>query len=264
MAEHGLSGTGQHRLIAAYLVELRHSLDGISGDDADEIVTEVEDHLLEAAARHGELEALARFGTPNLIAAAFHREAGKGAAVPTTFTKRAGLVAALSPLFLILGAGANEVTGRGFAHGAAVLFEAFALPAVAVGILGLRARHGGLGLLGRVGFWAFVVGPVFSVAIPWSGIVITGGLWALAFALLGFAMLRVGVLPRAPVILFGFSAVASILVASVVTAAGGDFGDGWFVPLILQFAGFAWLGWAMWREDPVATPGSGPWASAAA
>lgn len=30
----------EHGLIRAYLVELRHSLDGIHGDDADEIVAE--------------------------------------------------------------------------------------------------------------------------------------------------------------------------------------------------------------------------------
>ena len=252
------------RLIAAYLVELRHSLDGIPTDDAEEIVAEVEDHLLEAARRHGELAALARFGTPNLVAATFRTEARKGAAVPTTFTKRAGLVAALSPVLLAFGAWANQFTNRGFAHGAAVLFEVFALPAVIVGILGLRARHGGLGLLGRVGFWAFIAGPVFSLAIPWSGIVITGALWALAFALLGTAMLRAPVLPRPPVVLFGFSASASVVVAAIVTAAGADFGDGWFVPLVLQSAGFAWLGWAMWREEALTTPGSGPWASAAA
>ncbi len=254
----------EHRLIAAYLVELHHSLDGIHNDDADEIVAEVADHLTEAAHRHGELEALARFGTPNLVAATFHKEARKGPAVPTTFTRRAGLMAALSPVLLALGAWANQFTDRGFAHGAAVLFEVFAFPAVVVGILGLRSRHGGLGVLGRVGFWAFVAGPVFSILMPWAGIVLTGGLWALAFALLGAAMLRAGVLLRPPVILFGFSAVASIVVATAVTMAGADIGEGWVVPLVLQFAGFAWLGWAMWREEVLATPGSGPWASAAA
>jgi hypothetical protein len=254
----------EYRLVAAYLVELHHSLDGIHGDDAHEIVAEVADHLYEAADRHGELETLARFGTPNLVAATFHKEARKGAAVPTTFTKRAGLVAALSPLFLALGAWANEFTDRGFAHGAAVLFEVVAFPAVIVGILGLRSRHGGLGLLGRIGFWAFIAGPVFSIFMPWAGIAITGGLWALAFVLLGVAMLRAGVLPRTPVALFGFSAVAYALVAAAVSAAGADVGEGWVVPLVLQFAGFTWLGWAMWQEEVLATPGSGPWASAAA
>jgi hypothetical protein len=254
----------EHRLIRAYLVELRHSLDGIAGDDADEIVTEIEDHLLEAATHLDEHEALARFGTPSLVAATFHAQATRGAAVPTAFTKRAGLVAALSPLFLALGAWANQLTDRGAAHGAAVLFEVMAFPAVIVGVLGLRARHGGLGLLGRVGFWAFVAGPVFSIGIPWAGIVITGGLWAVAFTCLGAAMLRAGVLPRPAIALFGFSAAASVLVAALVTMAGRDFGDGWFVPLVLQFAGFVWLGWAMWREEPAPTPGKGPWASAAA
>ena len=253
-----------HRLVQAYLVELRHSLAGIADDDAEEIVAEVEDHLLEAAARHGELEALARFGTPNLIAAAFHREAGKKAAVPTVFTKRAGLVAAMSPLFLAFGAWANEVTGRGLAHGGAVVVEYLALPAVLVGILGIRARHGGLGLLGRLALLSFLAAPVFSVLIPWEGIVITAALWTFSFASLGVAMLRADVLPRVPVLIVGFTAVLWWAIAGLITALGRDAAVIAGVPLVLKFAGFAWLGWAMWREDVFATPGSGPWASAAA
>ena len=253
-----------HRLIDAYLVELRHSLDGIHGDDADEIVAEVADHLLEAADRHGELEALARFGTPNLVAATFHKEAGKGAAVPTTFTKRAGLAAALSPVLLALGAVANQATGRGVAHGAAVLVEVFTFPLVLVGILGFNRRHGGFGIPGRVALYAFLAAPMFSILMPWMGIVFTGTLWTFSFALLGVAMLRAAVLPRLPVILFGFSAAATIVVAAIVTALGGDAGFVWVIPLVLQSAGFAWLGWAMWREEVLATPGSGPWASVAA
>ena len=255
-------GRAEHGLIDAYLVELRLSVAELP--DAEEIVAEAEDHLLEAAARHGEHEALARFGTPSLVSATFINEARKGAAVATTFTKRAGLVAALSPVLLVLGALGNEATGRGAAHGGAVLVEAMALPAVLIGILGLRARHGGLGLIGRLAFWAFLAAPVFSIAMPWAGIVFTGTLWTVSFALMGVAMLRAAVMPRLPVVLFGFSALATIALAGVVTAGGGDAGSFWFVPLVLQFAGFVWLGWAMWREQALPTPGSPPWASAAA
>ena len=252
----------EHSLIAAYIVELRHSVADLP--DADDIAAEAEDHLMLAADRYGELEALARFGTPSLVAHTFIEESRKGAAVPTTFTKRAGLIAALSPLLLALGAWANELTGRGAAHGGAVIIEALAFPAVLIGILGLRTRHGGLGLLGRIALTFFLMAPLFSIFIPWAGIVFTGSLWTAAFALLGVAMLRAGILPRVPVILFGFSAIATVAVALVVTAFGGDAGQLWYVPLVSQFIGFTWLGWAMWREEAVATPGPGPWASAAA
>jgi hypothetical protein len=255
----------EDRLVRAYLVELRHSLAGIPTDDADEIAAEVEDHLHEATQRHGELEALARFGTPNLIAATFHKEAGKGAAVPTTFTKRAGLAAALSPVLLALGAVANQATiGRGAAHGGAVIVEAFTFPLVLLGIIGFSRRHGGFGVLGQVALAAFLMAPVFSILMPWMGIAFTGTLWTFSFALLGIAMLRAKILPRLPVVLFGFSAAATIVLAVLVTALGGDAGFVWVVPLVLQSTGFAWLGWAMWREEALATPGSGPWASAAA
>lgn len=254
----------EDRLVRAYLVELRHSLGGIPTHDADEIVSEVEDHLLEATQHHGALEALARFGTPNLIAATFHHEAGKGAAVPTAFTRRAGLAAALSPVLLALGAVANQATGRGVAHGAAVIVEAFTFPLVLVGIIGFSRRHGGFGALGQVALAAFLIAPVFSILMPWMGIVFTGTLWTFSFALLGIAMLRARILPRLPVVLFGFSAAATIVLAVIVTALGGDAGFVWIFPLVLQSAGLAWLGWAMWREEELATPGSGPWASAAA
>lgn len=263
-AEHGVDGGAQHRLIDAYLVELRHSVRALA--DADDIVDEAADHLIEAAERYGELEALARFGTPNLVAATFHKEAGKGAAVPTTFTKRAGLIAALSPVLLVLGAIGNAATGRGPAHGGAVLVEVAALPAVLIGIWGLSRRHGGLGLLGRLAVYAIFAGIPLAVVMPWMGIAFIGVLWTIAFALLGVAMLRAALMPRLPVALFGFSALATIAAAAVVTALGRDAGFFWVAPLGLQFAGFVWLGWLMWREDVLATPGPGspPWASAAA
>jgi hypothetical protein len=112
--------------------------------------------------------------------------------------------------------------------------------------------------------WNVYAAPVFSIVMPWMGIVFTGTLWTLSFALLGAAMLRHRILPRLPVVLFGFSAAATVALAAVVTAFGHDAGFVWVVPLVLQSAGFAWLGWAMWREEVVATPGPGPWASAAA
>jgi hypothetical protein len=256
-------GRAEHGLIQAYLVELRLSVADLP--DAEEIVAEAEDHLLEAATRHGEQEALARFGTPSLVSATFIKEARKGAAVATTFTKRAGLAAAASPLFLVLGALANEATGRGAAHGLAVFFEALAAPAVVWGLLGLSARHGGFGLPGRLALFCIFVSLLVSLAMPWSGIVVGVVLWGVAFALVGVLMLRAAVLPRLAVVLMGFSGAAWVPVAIAITATGGDAGGTIsLAPLVGTFGGFSWLGWAMWREEPLPTPGPPPWATASA
>jgi hypothetical protein len=70
------------RLIAAYLDELHHEARRLP--DADDIVTEVEDHLLAARGAHermtrdplaAELQALAQFGTPSLVSKALIAEA---------------------------------------------------------------------------------------------------------------------------------------------------------------------------------------------
>jgi hypothetical protein len=134
-----------------------------------------------------------------------------------------------------------------------------------IGIVGLSRRHGGLGLLGRLAVYALLAIVPLAVVMPWIAIVFISPLGTLAFALLGVAMLRAALMPRAPVILFGFSALVTIAAAGVVTALGGDAGFFWVVPLLLQFAGFAWMGWLMWREEAATSPpGSPPWASAAA
>ena len=58
-------------MIDDYLMALRHRL----RIPADRIIAEVEDHLRESAAVHGEADAIARFGSPEGVARRFHLEA---------------------------------------------------------------------------------------------------------------------------------------------------------------------------------------------
>jgi hypothetical protein len=99
----------QPQLIDRYLAALQDNLG--QAPDAGDILAEVEDHLRETATRyrhdgldpHGaEARALEAFGSPRLVARAFADASGtKGLAMPTIFTRRAGLAAIASPLVLL-------------------------------------------------------------------------------------------------------------------------------------------------------------------
>ena len=116
-------------LIAAYLRELDFSVARLA--DADDIVAEAEDHLREAAERprrrrhaaaEAEAEAVARFGSAELVARVCAIEAKRGAAVPTTRTRQAGLAAILTPVLLVVGQylNLNVPVEEGNAHGIGV------------------------------------------------------------------------------------------------------------------------------------------------
>jgi len=144
-------------LIAAYLRELGYSVARLP--DADDIVAEAEDHLYETAERlvgdgrsraEAEATAVARFGSAELVARTCVTEAKRGAAVPTTRTRTAGLAALLTPVLLVVGQylNVNIPSDRGPVHGIGVALLVGTIPAFLYGLWGLRARHGGLGRLG--------------------------------------------------------------------------------------------------------------------
>src|SRR5438093_1608263 len=123
-------------LIAAYLRELRSSVARLA--DADDIVAEAEDHLLEAVERltaagrssvEAEAEAIGRFGSAALVARICVVQAKQGAAVPTTRTRQAGLAAVLAPLLLAFGQWGNVRIDRGAGHGVAVAMLTLSFPA---------------------------------------------------------------------------------------------------------------------------------------
>ncbi|HVM08871.1 MAG TPA: hypothetical protein VM345_10425 [Acidimicrobiales bacterium] len=247
----------ESRMIEAYLTELRRSVDKLA--DADDIVDEAADHLYTAfdrliasglAAGDAEAHVVARFGSASLVAKVFAEEAKRGGAVSTTLTRRAGMTAmATVPLFIIGGIG-NELVpaGRGPVHAAFVTMIVAGFAAFAVGLWGLRRRHGGLGRVGRVAFWWFVLSPGLALPAGYGALVVLVAEWLLIMSLLGVGMIRARVLPAAAVGLFTMSPVVALAIAGGATIAGIDAAEYFMVLLAPVALGFTWLGWAMSRE----------------
>lgn len=253
-------------LIAAYLRELRFSVARLA--DADEIVEEAQDHLLEAVAHlqggrspaEAEAEALARFGSAELVARICVAESKRGAAVPTTKTRLAGLALFAAPIALALGHLGNISTDKDNAlHGPAVFLEVLALPLLMFGLWGLRSRHGGLGRAGTAAFvLALVSVPVAFGGYP--GFFAALGLLSCALVVFSITLLRARVLPVLPIVMLGLGPVigsASMVVAWAVQD-DADATHGLFVTIGFVAVAATWLGWAMWRESAVDRPRVGP------
>jgi hypothetical protein len=255
-------------LIAAYLRELRFSVARLA--DAEDIVAEAEDHLLEVvaeltasgrSAREAESEAIARFGSAALVSRTCITQAKQGVSVPTTRTRYAGLAAVIAPVLVLAGQWGNAATDRGSLHGLAVTMLTLSFPAFVFGLWGLRARHGGLGQLGRAALVLVLVAPPVSlVTAGWGAPFVFIPMVAIAQVVFAVEMLRASVLPVTPLALFaagGGAALAEMVAAAAVTTAGGDAGHVSYLlalPLALTAAGFAWLGWHLWHE-PAADQG---------
>jgi hypothetical protein len=260
-------------LIAAYLKELRASTARL--EDADDVAAEVEGHLVDAvdaAVARGlsradaEREALARFGSASLVGRVFLEEAKRGGAVSTTLTRRAGLASMLAPPLMIAGAvTANAGHSEQPLSGIGVALSLTAVAAFVYGLIGLRARHGGLGWLGRVAFWLAIVAFPSCLPFGYAGFLVLAVELGLVVVLYGIAMLRAGILPRWPVALFAFTWPAWAPVALVITEAGGDANQYVPIPGLVTLAAFMALGLTMWREPALdARSGSisGPFATA--
>lgn len=248
-------------VIAAYLRELEFSVARLT--DAEDIVAEAEDHLREAAERlvrdgrresEAEGEAIARFGSAALVARVCVIESKRGAAVPTNRTRQAGLAAMLTPVLLVLGQylNVNIPVDQGNAHGIGVVMLTAAIPAFIFGLWGLRARHGGLGRLGKVAIMAAAISPFMLFVNSYAGLIYALGLICLAVVVLCVEMLHANVLPVVPLALVALGPVGTIALIAGITAAGGDAGNPpafVFVPGMV--VGFVWLGWYLWREPAV-------------
>ena len=260
-------------LIAAYLRELRFSVARLQ--DADDIVAEAEDHLLEAVERMDdgrpraelEAEALARFGSAQLVARICIVESKRGAAVPTTKTRYAGLSLFAAPILAVVGEIGNETAmhPKTWVHGFMVFLLAMSLPALFFGLWGLRRRNGGLGRVGLVALILAFVSPVLSFAAGWGAHVALPGLLAFALFVLAVEMIRARILPVVPLVLLVIGAVGSLAVALLAFPVD-DVGD-LFIELCAIAAApllvaLMWLGWFMWREPAVDRVGTGPLATA--
>lgn len=248
---------GEPGLIPAYLTELSYSLSRL--DDVDDILVEVEDHLRTTADRlvaegitraDAEAQALARFGTPSLVARVYAEEAKRGTAVSTRFTRRAGLAAMTGPPLMVGGivvAGIGGGSRQPFS-GLGVAMALAAIAALVVALAGLRKRHGGLGVLGRIAFWLAIAACPVALPFGWSGIVVLAVELGVVVMLYGIAMLRAGILPWPAVVLFAFSWPLWAPIAFAITQLGDDANKYGMFPIGITLLGFMWLGRAMWRE----------------
>ncbi|MBI4882919.1 MAG: hypothetical protein HY826_02555 [Actinobacteria bacterium] len=253
-------------LIAAYLTELRYSTSKLP--DLDDIVAEVEDHLLMTVAANiargqtpaeAEAEALARFGSAELVARVFIEQEKRGGAVSTTLTRRAGFAAMLAPpMMLVGGIAANAGKSEQPLSGIGVALCTAATVAFVYGLIGLRVRHGGLGMFGRVAFWLGVVAIPVALPFAYAGIVVLAVEVGLVVVLIGVGMHRARILPRVPVALFAFTLPAWALVWLVLEAAGLDKkGIDVALAAVLTFGAFMTLGLAMSREPALDARGRG-------
>jgi hypothetical protein len=245
-------------LIMAYLRELHFSVARLP--DADEIVEESEDHLLEAAerlersglGRHAaEAEAVARFGSSDLIARVCLSEAKRGVAVPTTRTRRAGLALALAPASLVIGAIGNVAVRRGSVHGLAVMLMVAAFPLLVFGLWGLRARHGGLGRIGLAALVLAAAAPILSFAALRAAVYLLALLLGIALVMFVVEMLRASVLPVVPLVLMAAGPVAYLAVSIGLVVADVDTGQAVLLSLSVSGVGLIWTGWYLWREPAV-------------
>jgi len=262
---------GEPGLISAYLTELRYSLGNLH--DVDGVIAEVEDHLTTSVEHFvsagmttadAEAQALARFGSPALVARVYSEEAKRGSAVSTRLTRRAGVAAMVAPPLMIGGiliANLASSTQPGSGIGVAAALSAVA--AFVFALVGLRKRHGGLGVVGRVAFWLAIV--AFPAAMPfgYAGFIVLAVELGLVVMLYGVAMLRAGILPWPALAMFAFSWPLWAPIAYVITELGGDANQYAMFPIAITLLGFMWLGRALWREPALdVRTNSGPLATA--
>ncbi len=266
----------QHALIDGYLGELRRELRRLP--DAEDIVSEVADHLLEGVGRRRERglslvvaqqSVLTEFGNPMLVSRAFASSKHGGIAVPTTFTKRAGLLGIISAVLYVGAMFAKIVDNATNDAGdwdalwwkvSFYLFPAAGILLVAL-VVGLNRRHGGaLGGKGRGAI--FVLGAAALASLPWPFL---WGPW-LTLLLVGTLLLLTGLRESGLAPLWAGNAMVA---GSALTAAtmwiqwfvvDGTlfFGEDavWFVAAgILTFAaGVYGIGHWLFSETPVDEP----------
>lgn len=186
-----------YQLINAYLLGLRRRL--AWRPDVDEVMAELEDHLLSSIEQlieggtgieSAQQLALDRFGDANTVATTFAATSGGGLAMPTTFTRRAGVAALVAAgLWAVFAAtwliedftnpSQQSFGGASRALNLLAMVSLMAAGALtAVLVIGLNRRHGGLGPLGAIGLvfvgLGVVASLVFWFVMGWSALFATG------------------------------------------------------------------------------------------
>lgn len=231
-------------LIDDYLGQLRSQLRW-RGDVA-EIDVELRDHLYSAAERleddgadHNDAQraVLTRFGESRSVALSFASVGKRGIAVPTRFSRKSGTFAVAASLGWLVVAGAfglawafESASGEWerrsrIAWSVGTISLVVSVLATAVLIAALDRRHGGLGVIGRVGIGLAAIAAVTSL-VSWL-FVLWGFLIGVSAVLISTAIVRRGVAPRGPTLVFGTTPVISLLTYLVLRGLHVGTPDQW-------------------------------------
>ncbi|MBW3663136.1 MAG: permease prefix domain 1-containing protein [Actinobacteria bacterium] len=246
-------------VIDAYLEDLRRLLRRTH--DAEEILIEVQDHLLETIERlerdglgsdAAAAEAVRRFGPAAPLSRALN-DANGGAAMPTRFTRLAGAAGMSLPVVGLLAAlvTASSVAGTSLSWLGAASWSTMAMLLV-ITVIGLYRRHGATGgTLARAGMALFAASPLLALPAGYGAGVMLPFVAGAGLSVLAVAWWRADVLPR-----FVAAAVAAvpplaILVMGIGSAVHLDMGRYGVVFAGALTLAVAWLSATMWRETPV-------------
>lgn len=227
-------------LIDDYLASLRRKLAWTP--DVDDVIAEAEDHLRCAMERlvddgvspdDARREVLGRFGHPTTVAAAHAATSRGGVAMPTKFTKIAGVAALVSAaLWAMTGLAwlMSEFAAPSDRADTALALLAFATliggaATTALLVVGLYLRHGGLGPLGIIGMGLIGLGVVatllFWFVMGW------GVLLALGMLLVAVAVRARGLAPTGATLAFGAAWLVGVTTWSVLRVMEVGTRDEW-------------------------------------
>lgn len=240
----------EHRLIDAYLAELRHRLRRL--DEADDLVTEAADHLLTTAERlvatgvppaEAERTALARYGPARRVAREFREQVERHGAVATRQTRSAGRSAMVSAAAVALTRPLTALPNP-LLMLAGLLLGVVAIVTFFRAVIGVRDRHGRLGIWGRLAWltfvaWMVLLFPLALLRVQWLSDVIVGASVCLA----GVGLLRARILPAGAVVLATFAPQAISAASHVLPAGPAELAGS-----VIGLAGTAWIGWFMATE----------------
>ncbi len=264
-----------YALIDGYLDTMRSEIRW--RNDLDDVVSEMEDHLystVEHLVRRGfepdaaQRTTLDRFGEPTVLAAVYASTPTGGLAVPTQFTKRAGLFALVAGGLWLLGSVTYLLLMISDDDGALnwqTYYAAFSAVLLSAGVLtvlsmiGVSKRSGGLGVVANVGLAIMALGVAASI-IAWA-MPLWMGIQAVGLVIFGTAVVRNGTAPKTATILtatgfvLGIASFIALNAAEVgPTDSYGDqpvaWGVGGAIGMIIVATGL--IGWGRWLrvEEP--------------
>lgn len=262
----------RYALIDDYLDAMR---DGLSWRrDLDDLVSEMEDHLystVEHMCSRGQESALAerkaldRFGDPKTLASVYASTKTGGLAVPTNFTRTAGLMAIAAAVLLIpvaVIAAFDVVNGDDwqlyYTLGMVALLGAAVMMVILA--LGLKQRSGARGALPIVALAFGVIGTVGTVMWWFTpGWAIPIGISTLVMA---WIVLRAGAAPAVPTVLYGIGFLAGAVTFLIARALEvgtvdewGDYPAAWAAGVVVACTvtaiGLFGLGTWLRHEEPV-------------